>query len=181
MGTIIFYLIGIMILFFGVMTVIAQQIFRSAIYLLFCLINVAALYFFLDFEFIAAVQVSVYVGGIVVLILFALFLTHHVDHKLPVYPIGRLIAAALAGVFGFALTCNALFHFGFPLVNDKPNEFTIHRIGRLLLDYNDGGFILPFEAVSVLLLASMIGCIAIALQTKNPAEIATTESTTTNS
>lgn len=74
--TFFFYFFSALMLVFGMLTVTTKQLFRSAIYLLFTLINIAALYFMLNYEFIAAVQVVVYVGGIVVLILFSLFLTH---------------------------------------------------------------------------------------------------------
>lgn len=171
MAEFIFYLIATMILFFGFMTVVAQQIFRAAIYLLFTLINIAALYFFLNLEFIAAVQIAVYVGGIVVLILFALFLTHHVDHKLPRYPKYRIVAAAFAGIFGFALCFRSMLEFGFPPVNEKPHEFAVSQMGQILMDMGDGGYILPFEVVSILLLAAMIACITIALQTKQKSNV----------
>src|SRR5436190_6644734 len=74
-STFFFYFFAALILTFGILTVTTKRLFRSAIYLLFTLINISALYFMLHYEFIAAVQVVVYVGGIVVLILFSLFLT----------------------------------------------------------------------------------------------------------
>lgn len=74
-SAIIFYLLSAFILGAGLLAVCSKKIFRAAIWLLFCLIGVAALYFWLQMEFIAAVQIIVYVGGIVVLIIFSLFLT----------------------------------------------------------------------------------------------------------
>lgn len=173
LGPYIFYLIASMILVFGILTVTSGQIFRAAIYLLFTLLNVAALFFYMNYEFIAAVQVSVYVGGIVVLILFSLFLTQQVDAKLPVYNTKRVIFVVLAGLFGFA--------FSFRLINnhnfiDKENYgmwasnietgHSMQELGSRMLNVGDGGYVLPFEAVSVLLLAALIGCITIALKTK---------------
>ncbi len=74
-SAIIFYVISAFILGSGLLAVTTRKIFRSAIWLLFSLIGVAALYFWMQVEFIAAVQIVVYVGGIVVLIIFSVFLT----------------------------------------------------------------------------------------------------------
>ena len=73
-STIIFYLLTALTLGSGVLSVSTRQIFRSAIYLLFTLIGIAGIYFWLNYQFIAAVQIVVYVGGIVVLIIFSIFL-----------------------------------------------------------------------------------------------------------
>ena len=70
---VIFYILAAIILGGGILAVTARKIFRSAIYLLFSLIGIAGLYFYLNYEFIAAVQIVVYVGGIVVLIIFLYF------------------------------------------------------------------------------------------------------------
>ena len=65
--------------------------FRSAIWLLFSLIGIAALYFWMQVEFIAAVQIVVYVGGIVVLIIFSIFLTQQAGNEMPKQPLKRTI------------------------------------------------------------------------------------------
>ena len=86
-STIIFYILACIILGGGILAVTARKIFRAAIYLLFSLIGIGGLYFWLNYEFIAAVQIVVYVGGIVVLIIFSIFLTHEsgADMKKPVF------------------------------------------------------------------------------------------------
>src|SRR4030095_14417440 len=103
-SAIIFYIISAFILATGVLAVTTRRIFRSAIWLLFSLIGVAGLYFWLEVEFIAAVQIVVYVGGIVVLIIFSIFLTQQSGKEMPRPPIVRTIASALAVLFGFAFT-----------------------------------------------------------------------------
>src|SRR6187431_232531 len=95
-STIIFYLLTALTLVSGLLAVTTRQIFRAAIYLLFSLIGVAGIYFWLDYQFIAAVQIVVYVGGIVVLIIFSIFLTQLSGEKLPQQKIGRLIFSSLA-------------------------------------------------------------------------------------
>ena len=81
-----------------------RKIFRSAIWLLFSLIGIAALYFWLQVEFIAAVQIIVYVGGIVVLIIFSIFLTQQSGNEMPKQPLKRTITSVLAVLLGFGLT-----------------------------------------------------------------------------
>lgn len=75
-NTILFYILATIIIGGAIMAVTSLKIFRAAIYLLFSLIGIAGLYFWLNYEFLAAVQIVVYVGGIVVLIIFSIFLTH---------------------------------------------------------------------------------------------------------
>ena len=70
---IIFYLLATLCVVFALLSVTTRHIFRAAIYLLFTLIGIAGIYFWLQYEFIAAVQIVVYVGGIVVLIIFSIF------------------------------------------------------------------------------------------------------------
>ena len=165
-SNIIFYLLSGLILVSGALAVSSRQIFRSAIYLLFSMIGIAGLYFWLQFEFIAAVQIVVYVGGIVVLIIFSIFLTHRVGSDLPEPTYKRSLFAGLASLFAFVLSWNVIKRNEF--YGDQPmGELSVRRIGEEMLNYNQGGFVLPFEVVSILLLAAMIGCIVIAMKT-NP-------------
>src|SRR6266581_5090427 len=105
-SAIIFYIISAFILGAGILAMTTRKIFRSAIWLLFSLIGVAALYFWLQVEFIAAVQIVVYVGGIVVLIIFSIFLTQKSGEEMPRPPMARMIAGALAAPSGFALVAS---------------------------------------------------------------------------
>src|SRR6476620_6428989 len=95
-SSIIFYLLAALTLVCGLLSVTTRQIFRAAIYLLFALIGIAGIYFWLQYEFIAAVQIVVYVGGIVVLIIFSIFLTQQAGEKMPRQNITRKIFSALA-------------------------------------------------------------------------------------
>src|SRR5437762_11340652 len=111
--TIFFYLFAALIIVFGVLTVTTKQLFRSAIYLLFTLTNIAALYFMLHYEFIAAVQIIVYVGGIVVLILFSLFLTQQAGVHLTRPSARQIVFSSLASLSGFTLVWWVLSHHRF--------------------------------------------------------------------
>ena len=92
---IIFYLLATLCVVFALLSVTTRQIFRAAIYLLFTLIGIAGIYFWLQYEFIAAVQIVVYVGGIVVLIIFSIFLTQQTGEQLPKQKLDRKTSAAL--------------------------------------------------------------------------------------
>jgi len=150
----------------GLLAVTTRQIFRAAIFLLFSLIGIAGLYFWMQYEFIAAVQIVVYVGGITVLIIFSIFLTQQAGDLLPKQKMGRQLFAALAAFCGFALTMLQLFQHTFKQTTDEPMEPSVANIGNQMLGVNEDGFALPFEVVSILLLAAMIGCIVIALRSK---------------
>ena len=167
-STFFFYFFSALMLTFGVLTVTTKQLFRSAIYLLFTLINIAALYFMMNYEFIAAVQVVVYVGGIVVLILFSLFLTQQAGVHMARPSLQQILSAgsiSLAG-FGFVwwLIANAEFH-SMP-GEIPPSNYQVAQVGRQMLSFGKEGYILPFEAVSILLLAALVGCVAIAYKPK---------------
>ena len=167
-ATIIFYLLAAMTIGCGVMAVATRQIFRAAISLLFSLVGIAGLYFWMDYEFIAAVQIVVYVGGIVVLIIFSIFLTQQSGEKMPVQKMGRKLFSLLAVFCGFALTIVQVFQHTFTKTTDAPVGVNVRNIGEELISLDKNGYALPFEVVSMLLLAALIGCIVIAMRT--PAE-----------
>lgn len=166
-SAIIFYVISAFILGTGLLAVTTRKIFRSAIWLLFSLMGVAGLYFWMQVEFIAAVQVIVYVGGIVVLIIFSIFLTQKSGDKMPGPLRSRTLFSALAAVFGFAFTFRLIHQYGFKQQSLQPFELKVSDIGTKMLSTTEQGYALPFEVVSILLLAAMVGCIVIAI--KNPA------------
>jgi NADH-quinone oxidoreductase subunit J len=161
---IIFYLISAFVLGTAVLAVTTRKIFRSAIWLLFSLVGVAGLYFWMQVEFVAAVQIIVYVGGVVVLIIFSIFLTHHSGSELPKPPLKRTIFSILAVLLGFAFSYNIIAEHGFPTTAKKTFVVPVSAIGEQMLDTKKYGFVLPFEVVSMLLLAAMIGCIVIAMR-----------------
>lgn len=148
----------------GVLAVTTRMIFRAAIYLLFSLIGIAGLYFWLQYEFIAAVQIVVYVGGIVVLIIFSIFLTQQAGEKLPAQKMGRQLFSALAVFCALALVMLQLYQHNFISTTNPAIEPTVANIGNQMLGVEEGGYALPFEVVSMLLLAALIGCIVIALK-----------------
>lgn len=170
-STVIFYLLAALTLTFGLLSVTTRQIFRAAIYLLFSLIGIAGIYFWLQYEFIAAVQIVVYVGGIVVLIIFSIFLTQQAGEKMPKQAISRTIFSALAVFCGFALILLQVFRTSFTIPVGNTAAPTVKDIGTQMLNTKSGGYALPFEVVSILLLAALIGCIVIALREKKTVSV----------
>jgi len=161
---IIFYILSAFILGTAILSVTTRKIFRSAIWLLFSLIGIAGLYFWLQVEFIAAVQIVVYVGGIVVLIIFSIFLTQQSGKEMSKPPVTRTVASVLAVLFGFALSYFLIYKNDFK-TGDKSFDWSVNKIGTQMLETGEHGYALPFEVVTILLLAAMVGCIVIAIKT----------------
>ncbi len=145
----------------AIASVTSRNILRAVIYLLMSLLAIAAIYFMLDYNFLGAVQMAVYAGGIIILFIFAVFLVHHVEGKLEEPSIGRKIGMAALSALGFGITLFTILSHDFKVV-EATKDFDVKDIGRGLLGTGEGGFILPFEVISIILLAAMIGSIIIA-------------------
>lgn len=163
---VMFYLIGAMILIFSVLTVTTRRILRAAVYLLIVLISTAGLYFMLNYNFLAAVQLTVYAGGIVVLIIFSILLTSHLSERAVMAPLKQSLLSALATLAGATLTLMTILKFSFMSNPGADPKLNITDIGNSLVSYNRDGYALPFEVVSILLLATMIGAIVVAKKEK---------------
>jgi len=99
--------------------------------------------------FIAAVQIIVYVGGIVVLIIFSIFLTQQSGSKMPVAGAARRVFAVMLAAIGFALSSYCIYVYGFLPVEDSSFNVQVHEIGLQLLNTSTKGYALPFEVVSI--------------------------------
>ncbi len=146
---------------FAIKTVSSRKMLRSVIYLLFVLIGISGIYFLVDYTFLAAVQLAVYAGGVIVLIIFSVLLVHHIELRLDVTSLSKRILAAVLSFIGVGVTLYAVYTYKFNPIENY-NTIEVEEIGKGLLSYSDGGFILPFEVISVLLVAVMIGAIIIA-------------------
>jgi NADH-quinone oxidoreductase subunit J len=84
---------------------------------------------------------------------------------MPKPPLKRTLFSLLAVLFGFAFSYRIIYEYGFaPAVASKPFSVPVNAIGEQMLSTSEYGFVLPFEVVSMLLLAAMVGCIVIALK-----------------
>ena len=166
METIIFYILAAIILVFSVLTVTSRKILRAAVYLLFVLCATSGIYFMFNYEFLAAVQLTVYAGGIVVLIIFSILLTSQLTNDMDKPRLGKSVFGGIASFAGAMLTIMAIHQYNFVPSTAEPADASIQSIGGKLLSYGEGGYVLPFEVISVLLLAVMIGAIIVAKKDK---------------
>ena len=157
-----FILFAVMIVIFSILTVTSRRILRSAVFLLFVLISTSGLYFMLNYQFLAAVQLTLYAGGIVVLIIFSILLTSHISQKFE--PVGwkKSLFSAIAAITGAIVTIVTFLDFRFEATREAALEVNMKVIGKSLLWTKDQGYVLPFEVISVLLIAAMVAAIVIA-------------------
>lgn len=159
-----YLIIALSIIVFSVLTVTTRKILRSATFLLFSLFATAALYFKLDYEFLGAVQIAVYAGGIVVLFVFSILLTSRPGHSSEKLTsrhrtIGVLAALATLVVAGGALWSRCSMALAQLPEMHNPD---MKLIGETMMGTGDGQMLLPFEAISILLLACIIGGVVVA-------------------
>jgi NADH-quinone oxidoreductase subunit J len=125
------------------------------------LCGIAGIYFLIDYNFLGAIQLTIYAGGIIVLIIFSVLLVHHIEMELEVAkPLKQLITAFLC-LAGLVVFLGTIYSNDFVVVENSITT-TTYEVGERLLSYELGGFVLPFEVISILLLAVMIGAIVIA-------------------
>lgn len=165
-----FIIFSSVIVLFSILTVTTRRILRAATYLLFVLISTAGIYFMLNYQFLAAIQLTLYAGGIVVLIIFSILLTSHISQKFEQVKLKKAIFSAIASIAGIILCVTTILNYKFTASTAMAKEVNINLIGKSLLSYEHNGFVLPFEVISVLLLASMIGAIVIAKKVKTNEE-----------
>ena len=165
---IIFLVLALCVAVLSVMTVTTKSIIRAATYLLFVLFGTAGFYFLMGYTFLGSVQVMVYAGGIIVLYVFSILLTSGAkDDKLSTLTKGKVAASLFSSLVGLGVVLFILLTHQFKTaagITDTPYEnlITIDTIGQFMLSTDKAGYLLPFEAVSVLLLACIIGGLVIA-------------------
>ena len=156
---IVFWILAVVILVSGFLVVTLRNMFHCALCLILCLFTVAGIYVLLEAEFLAAAQVLIYVGAVAILIVFTVMLTTDLASE-------SLIQHNENGTIAFVVC--ALFAIGVPYLITKTGVWMPAK-GELISDnvgsigkYLMTDFMLPFEVVSVLLLAALIGAIVLA-------------------
>lgn len=166
--TIVFIILAAIIAIFSILSVTTKRIIRAATYLLFVLFGTAGLYFLLGYTFLGAVQIMVYAGGVVILYVFAIMLTGKTatttQKQLCIRKRCAALIATLIGTGLLMFTFASRQFKSIALDNTVTNESAapIKELGQRLLSSGQDGYLLPFEAVSVLLLACIIGGLIIA-------------------
>lgn len=162
-----FALLGLVVLFSGFRVVTAKNVVHAALYLVGALAGTAALFLLLSAEFVAWVLVLVYIGAVVVLFLFGIMITRaptgldeglDTDQK-------ALPAVLSVGVF-VMMAWASIDAFGTQLIETTGQPTATEVIGESLL----GRFVIPFEVVSFVLLAALIGGVTVARRDLSPAE-----------
>ena len=153
----VFYLLAAITVGSALGVALANSIIYSAFALMGTLLGVAAIFVLLGADFLGVVQLLVYVGGILVLTLFAVMLTHRIsDVNVSNRAVGRLPAAVLVGIaFGWMVW--AAGRAAWVVRNPQAPEPTTYGIGHAFLST----YVLPFEIASIVLLAALIGAIVV--------------------
>jgi len=159
----VFYVFAVITVGAAAVVVLARSLIYSAFALLFAFFGVAGLYVLLGADFLAATQLLVYVGGILVLLLFGVMLTHKLydlDLKSEVTQFlpGLIVSAGIFGLLALTAT-RTRWATGV----GRPPEATTTDIGRLFMS----SYLLPFEAASVLLLVALMGAAMIVRRRKD--------------
>lgn len=166
-GTIMFYVFAVVSVALAIATVSSRRILRAAVYLMGVLAATAGFYLLLGAPFLAGVQILVYVGGIVVLIVYVVMLTRSSDLAEDNPSATRKLTALLAALASFVLAVIVFKNSESAFRGASSQAAAVladdtAMIGRALLDRGPRGYVLPFEIVSLLLLAVVIGGITLA-------------------
>ena len=165
-----FGIFAVVILGSAVMCVATKRIMRAATFLLFVLFGVAGLYFILDYTFLGAAQISIYAGALTMMYIFAIQLVGKrtlqglVEHVKG----SKAVGAALVTLAGFLTVAVVLLknEFLFKACEMADAEVPIDVIGTALVGSDKYQYVLPFEFISVFLLACIIGGIVVARKDK---------------
>lgn len=153
----IFGFVSLITLGAAVAVVTNKNILHSAFYLVLAFVGVAGIYVLLEAPFIAVVQVLVYIGAIAILIVFAIMLTRRIMSKDLEQRNAQWVLAALGGFALFGVMGWIVYSVNWPVAEAAVPEDTITILGQELLST----YVVPFEIVSVLLLAALVGSILI--------------------
>lgn len=170
LATLLFWIVVLMTVTAATFVVVARNILHAAFALAVAFLGVAGIYIFLHADFLAAVQLIVYVGGIIVLVMFAIMFSAHTQEG-TVEPRRTWLAlgggALVAGVV-LAATIMLINRLQVPLAEANAHADAAYRttasaapgeiaLGHVLL----GEYLLPFEVASILILAALVGAVAI--------------------
>lgn len=162
----IFYVLAFLAAVSALMVVTLKNIFHSALFLALTFFSIAGIYILLEAEFLAAIQVLIYVGAITILMIFAIMLTYQISSK-SIRQVNEQRGAALIIVLVFfVLSLWTLIKTAWPVNSGDLPEQNTFEIGRQLLTT----YVIPFEVVSIVLLVALIGAIIISRQDKQEAE-----------
>ena len=159
-----FIILAVVILGSAVLCVMTKRIMRAATFLLFVLFGVAGIYFLLDYTYLGAAQISVYAGGVTMIYVFAIQLVSKrtlqgFEERVKS---SKMIAGGLAALAGLVVVSLILLKAGFITQEMANVEVPMKEIGMALVGSGKYQYVLPFEFISVFLLACIIGGLVVA-------------------
>ena len=153
-----FYFIAGITLVFALFVVLSRHIFHAAVYLAVVLIGIACVYLFLDAEFLAVVQVLIYVGAVVTLFIFTVMLTADIDSGTFAGTLRRMSVAAIASLAIFFILFKVISMVtAWKTVLSEEASVSLAQLGKSLMT----GYALPFEVISLISLAALVGALVI--------------------
>ena len=162
---VMFCILAVVILGAAVLSVATKRIMRAATFLLFVLFGVAGLYFLLDYTYLGAAQISIYAGGITMIYIFGIQLVSKrtLQGLVERFKGSRVIFSAIVTLVGFATVVAVMLKNRFidMACSVADTEVPMETIGNVMLGSEKYQYVLPFEFISVFLLACIIGGIVI--------------------
>ena len=152
-----FWVLAVICVGAALAVVFVRDVFRAALFLILCFFTVAGIYITLNADFLAAVQVLIYVGAVSVLLIFAIMLTRDAKQG---SPSGRLrIPALIIGLVLLGVMISSILSFDWQPSAEMSDMVRTQDIAGLL--FSEGGFVLAFEIAGLMLLAAIIGAIVL--------------------
>ena len=155
MVDIAFMVLSSVILISALWVVIGPNLVHSAVSLLFTFFGVSGLYVLLYADFLAGTQIVIYVGGILVLIIFGVMLTNKIDGPIIPSSSRNQVVGLLSSLSLLVILLGGIYSTDWPSASLEltTRDSTVGDIGHMLMNE----YILPFEVVSILLLAALVG------------------------
>ena len=165
MGNIImFCILAVVIIGSALLCVTTTRIMRAATFMLFVLFGVAGIYFLLDYTYLGAAQISVYAGGVTMIYIFAIQLVSKrtlqgLSEKVKT---GRFVRGGLAALAGLVVVSLIILKTSFFTLAPDNTELSMEAVGKALVGAGKYEYVLPFEFISLFLLACIIGGLVVA-------------------
>jgi len=161
---IMFCILAVVIIGSALLCVTTTRIMRAATFMLFVLFGVAGIYFLLDYTYLGAAQISVYTGGVTMIYIFAIQLVSKrtlqgLSEKVKT---GRFVRGGLAALAGLVVVSLIILKTGFFTMGPDNTELAMEAVGKALVGAGKYEYVLPFEFISLFLLACIIGGLVIA-------------------
>ena len=146
----------------AILAVTLKNVFYNALSLILCLFGVATIFIFLNSEFLAIMEVIVYIGAISIAILFAIMLSRPMSQAHEPRSLGKILRSGTLGGLLFVALVKMIYSTAWPVANET-GDYSIKNIGKTLLSTQA----LPFEVISVILLIAIIGALVISSSKEN--------------